>query len=160
MVMRPASSPPVTTQFWYRPAMGPDGTGPRPGWDAVWVSPSRHNPLRGLQLIASIMDCWYPARHLRAAREISRGHHQAGTPQPVTEPPPAALAGVHFSFASRTGTDPQAAREKRHPWFLLAIQLSALNDGYHLERHEIWSAHDKLLAAGDILRRTARTGPA
>jgi hypothetical protein len=81
MVMRPASSPPVTTQFWYRPAMGPDGTGPRPGWDAVWVSPSQH------------------------------------------------------------------------PWFLLAIQLSALNDGYHLERHEIWSAHGNLLAAADILRR-------
>jgi hypothetical protein len=112
MVMGPASSPPVTSQFWYRPAIGPDGTGPRPGWDAIWVSPSRHNPLRGPPLIASIMDCWYPAAHLRAAREISRRQAAAGTPQPVTEPSPAALAAVHVSFASRTATDPQTAREQ------------------------------------------------
>jgi len=93
------------------------------------------------------------------AREISRRQHQARTPQPVTEPPPAALAGVHCSFVSPGGTDPETARKEQHPWFLLAIQLSALNDGYHLERHEIWSAHGNLLAAADILRRTARPGP-
>jgi hypothetical protein len=67
------------------------------------------------------------------------------------------LAGAHLSFARSISTAPGDASSAKPPWFLLAIQLSPLVDGYHLERHEIRSARGRLLATGDILRRARPT---
>jgi hypothetical protein len=67
------------------------------------------------------------------------------------------LADAHLSFAHSISTAPGDVSSAKPPWFLLAIQLSPLVDGYHLERHEIRSARGRLLATGDILRRARPT---
>jgi hypothetical protein len=155
-LMHPGPPPPSTAQFRYRPAVGPDGTGLRPGWEAVWVSPSRRNQIRGTPLITSLVDCWYPASLLRTARRVLSGTRSAAG-GPVSEPPPLVLADAHLSFAHSISTAPGDVSSAKPPWFLLAIQLSPLVDGYHLERHEIRSARGRLLATGDILRRARPT---
>src|SRR5258708_15428427 len=94
MEMRRSGAPPVTGQFTYRPTTDPDGTGPQPGWDLVWVSP-RSGQYSGHQHTAKILDSWYPASHMRDVREhLGR----AQPPSELSQPPATNLPGAPVEF--------------------------------------------------------------
>jgi hypothetical protein len=132
---------PVTARFVYRPTVEPDGSGPRAGWDVVWVTPTDPR-LRGRALVASIIDSWYPPSFMRAVREQLRGRER------LHQPPPTTLAGASLSFtASRATYD-----AVHHA--LLANQISTITDGYYFERAEVWSDRGELLATAELLRRS------
>ena len=145
MKVRPGL-PPVTGQFTYRPAMNPDGTSPQPGWDLVWVSP-RSGQYSGHADAAKILDCWYPAGYIRAARE------HLGRPEPPSEPSqPAAtnLLGAHVEFTSPNEAYADLSNA------LLASRLKSSADGYQFEQQEIWSDRGDLLIDAQLLRRQER----
>jgi hypothetical protein len=135
------SSPqvPVTQHFEYRPTGDIDGSGPRDGWDVVWLTPL-DGGLAGRKLVASMIDCWYPPSYMRAVRE----HLRSGGP--LRQPSPTALAAVTVSF---TAGD-RAYDDVTHA--LLASQVAATNGGWTFERHEIWSERGVLLAAAGLVR--------
>lgn len=134
------TSPPVTSQFVYHPTTEPDGSGPRAGWDVVWVTPTDPE-LTGRALIASIIDCWFPPNFMRAVRE----HLRSG--QPLEQPRPTTLLAASLSFTAATATYARARNA------LLANELSAIADGRYFERSEVWSDQGELLATGELLRR-------
>ena len=138
------SSPqvPVTQQFEYSPTGNVDGGGPRDGWDVVWLTP-RDGGLGGRELVASMIDCWYPPSYMRAVRE----HLRSG--EPLREPSPTVLVAVSVSFIAGN----RAYDDVTHA--LLASQLAATAGGWTLERHEIWSERGVLLATADLVREIA-----
>jgi hypothetical protein len=143
MEMRRPGLPPVTGQFSYRPTTNPDGTGPRPGWDLVWVSP-RSGQYSGHEHVAKIIDCWYPASYMRAV------HEHLGRVRPLDEliqPAATNLLGAHVEF-----TSPEEAYADLSD-ALLASRLKASTDGYQFEQQEIWSARGDLLVDAQIVRR-------
>jgi|GraSoiStandDraft_54_1057290.scaffolds.fasta_scaffold282500_2 hypothetical protein len=131
--------PPVTGRFVYRPTGEPDGGGPRPGWDVVWVTPTDEN-LQGRALVVSIIDSWYPPHFMRAVREHLR------TGLPLGQPEPTVLVAASVSF-----TAPELAYNHAHD-AVLASQATATADGYYFERLEVWSDRGELLATTEILR--------
>ena len=135
------SSPgvPVTQHFEYRPTVDVDGRGPRDGWDVVWLTPLDHEH-HGRQLVASMVDCWYPPSHMQAVRQHLR------TGEPLREPSPTVLTAATVSF---TAAD-HAYDDITHA--LLASQVTGTTGGWILERHEIWSLRGVLLAAADVAR--------
>jgi len=134
------SLPPVTSQFVYHPTTEPDGSGPRSGWDVVWVTPTDPQ-LSGRALVASIIDCWYPASFMRAVREHLRSR------QPLEQPRTTTLLAASLSFTAATATYASARNA------LLANELSAIADGRYFERSEVWSDEGELLATAELLRR-------
>ena len=158
MLMRPRSPPPFTVQFRHRPVVGPDGTGPRPGWEAVWVSPSPQNQIRGTPLITSLVDCWYPASLLRTAQWVL-SEIRAGTGGPVTEPPPPmVLASAHLSFAHSIGTAP-GDRLRREAAMVAAPPSSSAPSSTATTSSATRSGPPAAGSSppGDILRRTRPT---
>ena len=135
------SSPgvPVTQHFEYRPTVELDGRSPRYGWDVVWLTPLDHE-LHGRQLVASMIDCWYPPSHMQAVRQ----HLRSG--EPLRQPSPTVLTAAVVSF---TADDP-AYDDISHA--LLASQVTGTTGGWIFERHEIWSERGVLLAAADLVR--------
>ena len=131
--------PPVTGRFVYRPTGEPDGGGPRPGWDVVWVTPTDHQ-LQGRALVVSIIDSWYPPHFMRAVRE----HLRRGVP--LGQPEPTALVAASVSF-----TAPEVAYDRVDD-AVLASQATATADGYYFEGLEVWSDRGVLLASAEILR--------
>ena len=140
MDTRSAELPPVTSQFVYRPTAEPDGRGPRPAWDVVWLTPTNAR-LHGRALVASIIDCWYPPSFMRSVREHLR------TGQTLEQPKPTTLVAAGVSF-----TASHAAYKRAHH-ALLANQISSISDGNYFERSEVWSDRGELLATADLLRR-------
>jgi hypothetical protein len=133
--------PPVTGRFHYRPATNPDGTSPQPGWDLVWVS-RRAGQCSGQAETATILDCWYPATHMRVVREHLRGSRAL-----MSQPQPTNLIGAHVVF-----TAPDAAYENLGS-VLLGSRLTSVVDGYHFEQQEIWSERGDLLVGAQLVRR-------
>jgi hypothetical protein len=131
--------PPVTGRFVYRPTAEPDGRGPRLGWDVVWLTPIDPD-LRGRALVASVIDSWYPAHFMRFVRQHLR------TGQPLDQPTPTVLAAASVSFTAPDAVYPRA----RH--LLLANQVTAIADGHHFERSEVWSDRGDLLATAELSR--------
>jgi hypothetical protein len=135
--------PPVTGRFEYRPVTPDDLAASRPGWDAVWVTPTDES-LEGCRFVASALDCWYPAHFMRAVRDHLAGHG------PLEQPAPTALAAATLTFTAPTS----AYRDLRVA--LLANQLTGLAEGHFFERTEIWSVGGELLATADLVRRNER----
>ncbi|HEX6392986.1 MAG TPA: hypothetical protein VFZ97_06060 [Acidimicrobiales bacterium] len=135
----PSPSVPVTQHFEYRPTAEVDGSGPRDGWDVVWLTPLDHK-LEGRRLVASMVDCWYPPSHMQAVRL----HLREG--EPLRQPSPTILtaATMTFTAADRDYDDISQA--------LLASQVTASTGGWIFERHEIWSEAGVLLAVADLVR--------
>lgn len=135
------SSPavPVTQHFEYRPTSDVDGSGPRDGWDVVWLAPLESR-LAGRRLVASMFDSWYPPSHMQAVRShLSQG-------EPLRQPRPTVLTAATVSF---TASD-LAYREVSQA--LLASQVTGSIGGWIFERHEIWSELGVLLAVADLVR--------
>ncbi len=139
MITPSPTLPPVTGRFEYRPTTDQDGRGPRPGWDVVWVTPTDHR-LRGLALVASIIDCWYPPSFMRSVGEHLRGR------EPLAQPAPTVLISASISFPA----DQAAYDHVGHA--LLANHLSATAEGYCFELSEVWSDRGELLATAELIR--------
>jgi hypothetical protein len=145
MVMLSLQVPPVTSHFEYRPTGDLSGRGPLDGWDIVWLTPTDHN-LSGQDLVASMIDSWYPPSFISAVR----AHLRDGGP--LRQPAPGVLTSATVSFpASRKVYD-----STRHA--LLANQITATTDGYCFERSEIWSDTGDLLATAELIRRMQGDG--
>jgi hypothetical protein len=136
------AGPPVLRQFDYRPTTGPDGSTARDGWDSTWVESRSRTRLAGPALLASVIDCWYPANHSRLIREHLQERSGA-----LTNPASTHLTEARITFVTRPGKEDGA--------LLLATQLCALSNGQHTERCEIWSERGALLAIGEIVRQNA-----
>jgi len=145
MKIRPGL-PPVTGQFTYRPAINPDGTSPHPGWDLVWVNP-RSGQYSGRERTAEILDCWYPAGHMRAVGQYLR---RAQPRSELRQPAATNLLGAHVEF-----TSPDAAYADLGN-ALLASRLKSSANGYQFEQQEIWSDRGDLLVYAQIVRRLER----
>jgi hypothetical protein len=122
------------------PNDGTDGSGPRAGWDVVWVTPTDPE-LTGRALIASMIDCWFPPNFVRAVRE----HLRSG--QPLEQPQATTLLAASLSFTAAPASHARACNA------LLANQLIAIADGLYFERSEVWSDQGELLATAELFRR-------
>jgi hypothetical protein len=147
MATNERSLPPVTSRFRYRPTTGPDGRGPRPGWDVVWVRPHGRR-LTGRAEIATVLDCWYPPSHMHRVREYLRGARAV-----LNNPPPTNLMAVHALFPA-----PEAAYGQVSD-VLLANFLSGSAEGHYFEHSEIWSEGGDLLVTALLLRRNEQPAP-
>jgi hypothetical protein len=98
-------------------------------------------------MIATMIDCWYPANHMAVVRD-----HVTGTTAALTDPPATTLMGAHLSF-----TAPEECYSDVR-LVLLASRLDSIVDGHHFEQTEVWSEDKRLLAVGRIMRRNARCG--
>jgi Thioesterase-like superfamily len=132
---------PVSRRFRYRPTLSVDGRSPRPGWDVVWVEP-RVQHAAGRAMVATMVDCWYPANHMRMVRDYAAGRTRA-----LTEPPATTLLGAHAWFTAPDEWYSDVGR------VLLANRLDSIVDSHHFEESEIWSQHGRLLAVARIVRR-------
>lgn len=63
---------PVTRNFYYRPTWLANRPTPKPGWDVVWIE-WRRDHARRKELIASIVDAWFPAHFLRVVHDYVGG---------------------------------------------------------------------------------------
>jgi hypothetical protein len=146
MTMAGTAGPPVTSQFRYRPTTGPDGTGPRPGWDVVWVQPARRHAV-GRAGVVGMIDCWYPPSYMRSVREYLRDPRDA-----LTDPGATNLMGVQVLFSA-----PDSSYDNTK-FALVANRMSTGTDGHHFEHSEIWSEQGELLITARLLRRNQRKG--
>ena len=137
--------PPVTARFVYRPTTDLDGPDPRPGWEAVWLTPTDLH-LGGRALVASAIDSWYPAHFMRSVREHLR------TGLPLEQPAPTVLVAASLSFTAGA----PAYERARH--LLLASQLTSAAGRHFFERTEVWSDSGALLATAELIRRQANAG--
>ena len=111
--------PPVMGQFSYRPTAGPDGRGPKDGWDLVWVRPV--HPVAGRAGVARMLDCWYPPNHMRMVRNYLAGIDE------LADPPAANLLGASVLFPA------DDERYATANFALLANRLIVVADGHYLE---------------------------
>jgi hypothetical protein len=147
MAMREGVSPPVTSQFTYRPVGPNDAPNERTPRDFVWLQARRVHNFSGRSLIASMLDCWYPAIYMRTVREFLIGN----TAQ-LEDPAPTTLVSAHLTFtASSYAFDTRLE-------VLLATELVSASHGHYLERTEIWDGSGALLATADLIRRDEESG--
>ena len=140
------AGPPVTSQFRYRPTTGPDGAGPRPGWDVFWVQPAGRHAV-GRAGVVGMVDCWYPPSYMRSVREYLRDPQDA-----LTEPDASNLLGVQVLFSAADSSYDNTN------FALVANRLSAGTDGHYFEHSEIWSERGELLITAQLLRRNQPKG--
>jgi hypothetical protein len=142
MTIDRATSPPVLGQFEYRPTTSKQGTSARPGWDLVWLGTQRQRT-SGKTLIASMVDCWYPASYMRSVRG-----YLSGADLTLVDPPPTTLTGAHIAFTAQlqayTGIN----------YALLAGRVVAANEGHVVDQCEIWSERGQLLAVSSTFSVT------
>jgi hypothetical protein len=137
-------SPPVTSQFSYRPIVSPDGTSPLSDWDQVWIRPTSIDAIRYRP--TAVIDSWYPANFMRSVREFLRGATSVLLESSATK-----LLTVHATIAHPQ----QSLAPGEH--VLLASRLMAASSSHYDEQFEIWSESGHLLSAGRIIRRAAPT---
>jgi hypothetical protein len=144
-----ATLPPVTAQFFYRPATEPDGTSPEPGWDLVWLQP-RGDAARGRGDVARMIDCWYPGHFMLAVRDHLRRGLAADA---LGQPPLTHLTSAHLVFPSQE----TAYDNVRHA--LLATRVIGATDGNYFEQSELWSEYGDLLVSAQLNRRDRSVNP-
>jgi hypothetical protein len=140
MVTQPSRSPPVTSQFAYRPVVTPEGRSGHPDLDLVWVRPAV--PRSGDQGIVQLVDCWYPANHMRVVRDYLDVRDTE-----VLDPPETNLLATHTLFLH-----PRDLGDTTN-YFLLTTRLDAIVRGVHFEQWQLWSEGGRLLAAAHLVRR-------
>ena len=131
---------PVTRNFHYRPTWLANGPTPKPGWDVVWIE-RRSDHARQKELVASVVDAWYPGHYLRAVYDYLGGDSKS-----LQDPPSSRLLGGRLIF-----TAPDAAYENLDR-LILVSRLDATLRGHHFEQAEIWSERRVLLALVRIER--------
>ena len=131
---------PVTRNFHYRPTWLADRPTPKPGWDVVWIEWRREHARRR-ELVASIVDAWYPAHFLRTVHDYLSGDSKS-----LQDPPLSRLLGGRLIF---TAPDDEYENLDR---VLLVSRLDATVHGRHFEQAEIWSERRVLLAIVRIQR--------
>lgn len=137
-------SPPVTSQFSYRPVVSSDGTSLFSDWDLVWIRPMSFDALR--YGATGVVDSWYPANFMRAVREFLQGETSF-----LHEPSATELLTLRATIA-----DPkQSLAPDEH--VLLASRLTSARSGQYDEYFEIWSESGSVLVAGRIIRRDSRS---
>lgn len=135
-------SPPVTSQFSYRPVVSSDGTGLFSDWDLVWIRPTSSDAVG--YGATGVVDSWYPANFMRAVREFLRGETSV-----LREPSATELLTVQATIPHPQ--QPLAPDEH----VLLASHLTAASSRHYDERFEIWSESGDILLSGRIVRRAA-----
>jgi hypothetical protein len=88
---------PVTRNFYYRPTWLANSPTPKPGWDVVWIE-WRRDHARRKELVASIVNAWFPAHFLRVVHD-----YVGGVSKPLQDPPPARLLGGRLIFTAPDG---------------------------------------------------------
>lgn len=131
---------PVTHNFYFRPTGLANRPTPKPGWDVVWIEPRRDHARRK-ELVASIVDAWYPAHFLRVVHD-----YLGGDSNPLQDPPSSRLLGGRLLFTAPDGEYDHLDR------VLFASRLDATVGGRHFEQAEIWSERRVLLAVVRIER--------
>ena len=137
-------SPPVASQFSYRPVVSSDGTNLFSDWDLVWIRPTGSEAVR--YGAPGVIDSSYPANFMRSVREFLRGETSALHPPSATE-----LLTVHATIVQ-----PRQTLEPNE-YVLLGSRLISASAKHYDEQFEIWSENGYLLLAGQILRRPAPT---
>ena len=137
-------SPPVTSQFSYRPVVSLGGASLSSHWDLVWIRPTSSDAFR--YGAAGVVDSWYPANFMRAVREFLRGATSV-----LHEPSATELLTVQTRIVQPRQT---LARDEH---VLLATRLIAERSRHYDEQFEIWSETGSLLLEGRIIRKAAPT---
>ena len=133
-------SPPVTSQFSYRPVVSSGGPSLSSDWDLVWIRPTSSDAFRYGAI--RVVDSWYPANFMRAVREFMRGATSV-----LQEPSATELLTVQ----TRIVQPRQTVAPDEH--VLLATRLIAASSRHYDEQFEIWSETGNLLLEGRIIRR-------
>jgi hypothetical protein len=139
MVTPPSRSPPVTSQFAYRPLVTREGRSGHPGLDLVWVRPAV--PRSGDQGIVQMVDCWYPANHMRVVRDYLDARDME-----LRDPPETNLLAAHTLLLH-----PQDLGDTTNH-VLLTTRLDAIARGVHFEQWQLWSEGGQLLATAHLVR--------
>ncbi len=140
MVTPPSTSPPVTSQFGYRPVFSPEERSRHPGLDLVWVRPAV--PRSGDHGIVQMVDCWYPANHMRFVRDYLDARDME-----LRDPPETTLLATHTLLLH-----PQDLGDTTNH-VLLTTRLDAIVRGVHFEQSQLWSEGGRLLATAHLVRR-------
>jgi hypothetical protein len=143
MVTPPSTSPPVTSQFAFRPIVTPEGRSGHPGLDLVWVRPAVARS--GDQGIVQMVDCWYPANHMRVVRDYLDARDME-----LRDPPETNLLASHTLLLH-----PQDLGDTTNH-VLLTTRLDAIVRGVHFEQWQLWSEGGQLLATAHLIRRERR----